>query len=297
MNNYLIFRTDKIGDFLLSAILIKSIKRNDPSCKITVVSSEENYEYVNSFKFIDNVFFLKKGFFNRLKLFYTLNKHLYKSIIIHDSKNRSKFISFFLKSKKKYLPNISKFNSYIDEIKNILDYLNFNFEENDFNTLENREVFYSKLNQKNYILFHFDEKWIFSKYIKDYVNIEPSEHDLELFLTSLSLKLNKNIIVTTGNNTPNILTNLFKKNLNDKINLIENINFSELEFIISCSSLLISCHGAVSHVAAAKNIKQIDIIDKSYDYTRWTKHFRNYKSLNRKTFNELSAEILNLNFI
>ena len=172
-----------------------------------------------------------------------------------------------------------------------------NFEENDFNTLENREVFYSKLNQKNYILFHFDEKWIFSKYIKDYVNIEPSEHDLELFLTSLSLKLNKNIIVTTGNNTPNILTNLFKKNLNDKINLIENINFSELEFIISCSSLLISCHGAVSHVAAAKNIKQIDIIDKSYDYTRWTKHFRNYKSLNRKTFNELSAEILNFNFI
>ena len=29
MNNYLFFRTDRIGDFLLSAILIKSIKKND----------------------------------------------------------------------------------------------------------------------------------------------------------------------------------------------------------------------------------------------------------------------------
>ena len=170
MNNYLIFRTDKIGDFLLTAILIKSIKRNDPSCNITVVSSEKNFEYINSFKIVDEVFFLKKGFFNKIKLFSLLNKHLYKSIIIHDSKNRSKIISFFLKSKKKYISNIKKFDSYIDEIKNILDYLNFNFDDKDFNTLENREVYYLKLNQKDFILFHFDEKWIFSKYIKNYTN-------------------------------------------------------------------------------------------------------------------------------
>ena len=297
MNNYLIFRTDKIGDFLLTAILIKSIKRNDPSCNITVVSSEKNFEYINSFKIVDEVFFLKKGFFNKIKLFSLLNKHLYKSIIIHDSKNRSKIISFFLKSKKKYIANIKKFDSYIDEIKNILNYLNFNFDDKDFNTLENREVYYSKLNLKDFILFHFDEKWIFNKYIKNYINIEPLEHELELFLTSLSLKLNKNIIVTTGNNTPDILSNIFKRNFNDKIKLIENINFTDLESIINYSSLLISCHGAVSHVAAAKNIKQIDIIDKSYNYKRWTKHFRNYKSINRKSFNELSIEILNLNFI
>ena len=29
MNKYLIFRTDRIGDFLLTLILIKCIKRND----------------------------------------------------------------------------------------------------------------------------------------------------------------------------------------------------------------------------------------------------------------------------
>ena len=163
--------------------------------------------------------------------------------------------------------------------------------------MDNRNINYSKLDQKDYIFFHFDEKWIFNKYIKNYENIEPSEYELKLFLTSLSLKLNKNIIVTTGNNTPKILSNVFKNNFIDNVNLIENISFTDLESIINNSSLLISCHGAVSHVAAAKNIKQIDIIDKSYNYEKWTKHFRNYKSISRKSFNELSFEILNLNFI
>lgn len=297
MNNYLIFRTDRIGDFLLTAILIKSIKRNDPGCYIFLVSSEKNFEYANSFENIDKVFFLKKGFINKIKLFFSLNKYSYKSIIVHDSKNRSKIISFFLKSKKKYIPNNNKLISYIDEIKNILKYLNFNFTDIDLNTLNNRNINFFKLDQKDYILFHFDEKWIFNKYIESYVNIEPNEKDLEFFLNSLSLKSNKNIIVTTGISTPDILENIFKKNLNNKIELIKNTNFIDLECLINHSSLLISCHGSVSHVAAAKNIKQIDIVDESYDYNKWTKHFRSYKSINRKPFKELSTEILNLNFV
>ena len=60
------------------------------------------------------------------------------------------------------------------------------------------------------------------------------------------------------------------------------------------SELLISCHGAISHVAAARSIKQIDIIDKSYDYSRWTEHFRNYNFLYRDKFNKLSDKILKI---
>ena len=63
MNKYLIFRTDRIGDFLLTAILIKSIKRNDPGCNITIVSSEKNFKYINSFNIIDKVFFFRKRSF------------------------------------------------------------------------------------------------------------------------------------------------------------------------------------------------------------------------------------------
>ena len=42
------------------------------------------------------------------------------------------------------------------------------------------------------------------------------------------------------------------------------------------------------------NQNQIDIIDKSYNYSRWTKHFRNYNCIYRDNFTNLSKEILQL---
>ena len=44
--NYLIFRTDRIGDFLIISTLIKSIKRNDPKSKIFIVASKKNEEFI-----------------------------------------------------------------------------------------------------------------------------------------------------------------------------------------------------------------------------------------------------------
>ena len=68
MNNYLFFRTDRIGDFLVSAILLKAIKRNDRKAHISVVASSKNYFFIKTLDFIDEVFlypnnFLKKIFF------------------------------------------------------------------------------------------------------------------------------------------------------------------------------------------------------------------------------------------
>ena len=53
MNNYLLFRTDRIGDFLLSAILLKAIKRNDPNAHISVVCSSKNFNYIKNFHLVD----------------------------------------------------------------------------------------------------------------------------------------------------------------------------------------------------------------------------------------------------
>ena len=61
MNRYLIFRTDRIGDFLISAILIKSIKQNDTSSHVTVIASKKNYDYIKSFKLVDEVILLKNN--------------------------------------------------------------------------------------------------------------------------------------------------------------------------------------------------------------------------------------------
>ena len=57
--NYLIFRTDRIGDFLITLPLINSIKRNNPKAQIFVVSSNKNNEFIKNYNLIDKVFLLK----------------------------------------------------------------------------------------------------------------------------------------------------------------------------------------------------------------------------------------------
>ena len=64
MNKYLIFRTDRLGDFLVTAILIRSIKRNDPSSYIIVVASRNNYDYIKNHScnifLLENIRFYKE---------------------------------------------------------------------------------------------------------------------------------------------------------------------------------------------------------------------------------------------
>lgn len=288
MNNYLIFRTDRIGDFFISLILIKSIIKNDQKAEITLVASKKNYQYIKNSKYLKNVYLLKDNIINKLTLFSKLNKKKYKSIIIHDNKQRSKIISFFLKSEKKININHIKDINHIDIIKFILKSLNFNFTDDALDTLGHKK---DNLKEVGTAQLHFDEKWIFNDYIKKYVNIEPCERELTAFIKSIMNKY-KRLRITTGVKTPKVLktvANLFNK---DQLQIHENLNFFELENITMKSNLLISCHGAISHIAAALKIKQIDIIDESYNYSRWTKHFRNYEYVFRQDFKLMSEKIL-----
>ena len=296
MNKYLIFRTDRIGDFLILAVLIKSIRRNDPDSFINVVASEKNYNYIKSFKIVDKVTLLTNGILSKFKLIYFLRKEKYNTIIIHDRKQRSILISLFLKTNLKIVSNANFNISYFSDIKKIVNHLNFSFDKADLNTLNNRTYVGLENLENNYILFHFDEKWIHKEYISNYINIEPSEKELVSFFNLLVNKTNKKLVVTTGLNPPQILNKIFRDKFNSKINYFNNLNFLEIESIIDKSDLLISCHGAVSHLATAKNIKQIDIIDESKTnfYKKWTDHFRNYSFIYRKNFSDLSKEIINL---
>ena len=296
MNKYLIFRTDRIGDFLLTAILINSIKRNEPNSIITVVSSEKNYNYIKSFNFVDEVILLKNNFFDKIMLIKKLRKTYYEFVILHDSKNRSSRISSFLKFGLRIKPNSNSNISYIEIIKKILSELNFNFIDLDLNTLKQR--IYNSLDYSNrdFILFHFDEKWIYSDYISEYTNIEPSKDALISFINLLLITSNKELIITTGMNCPNILNDILDNNLDSRIKIYKKLEFLDLENLISKCKLLVSCHGSVSHVAAAHQIKQIDIIEekKLNFYSKWNAHFRNYTPIYRKKFSELTKEIIQL---
>jgi len=297
MNKYLIFRTDRIGDFLLSMILIKSIKRNDKNSYIVVISSEKNYDYIKTFNLIDEVIKLKKGYINRVMLILKLLKHKFNFSIIHDGKKRSKFINFFLNKHNTLKVNNDDIkNSHFIKLKKIIYSMNFKFNPKDLDILTDRNFFNKEIDKSKYITLHYDEKWSNKTYISKYVDIEPSKEQLLSLINNIRYKSNDQIIITTGVNTPEILKNTISEINNQNIKLIESLNFKELEKIVSRSKLLISCHGAISHVASAYNIRQIDIIDNNSKepYSNWTDHFRNYFPIYRKKFSTLSEEITKL---
>jgi len=297
MNKYLIFRTDRIGDFLLSMILIKNIKRNDKNSYIIVVSSEKNYDYIKTFNLVDKVIKLKKSYISRIEIILKLFKHKFKFSIIHDGKKRSKFINFFLNKNNTLTVNNDDIkNSHSFKIKKIIDSMDFQFDVKDLDILTNRKLSNQYINESKYIILHYDEKWSNKTYVSKYVDIEPSKAQLLNFINDIRYKSGDEIFITTGVKTPKILTNIISEINDDKVRLIESLNFTQLEVIVSNSKLLISCHGAISHVASAYNIKQIDIIDinKQNPYENWTDHFRNYHPIYRKNFSILSSEISNL---
>ena len=295
MKNYLIYRTDKIGDFLISCILIKNIKSNDKNSYITIVCSEKNYDYIKSFNYIDEIIIFNKNIFKYIFNIFRLRKKKYDFSIVHDEKNRSLLINKFIRKDKSIIIKSKLTDTKFSIIKKIISILNFNISPDDLNILKHRNVSYKKISH-DYLVIHYDEKWSNLTYINKYKNIEPTEKEFNFFLNKLIKKKNTKIVITTGLNTPIFLKNYMEFNKNLDIKLIENQTFLELEKIISNSKLLISCHGAISHVAAAKNIKQIDIIEvnKVNPYSNWTAHFRNYNYVYRNQSKFLLDEILAL---
>ena len=289
-NKYLIFRTDRLGDFLISAILIKCIKENDPNAHITIIASKLNSSFIKTFPYVDNVIELKNRLSDKIVLFFKLRKFLFKNIIIHDNKKRSKIISFFLKYDKKILISDFLNLSQIEIIKKILKELNFYYSTNSLNFLEHETKLFQ--NNEKIIQIHFDEKWIYKDYIKKYKKIEPNKDEFLLMLDKIQTYKNLKMIITTGHKSPEII-NAVKQELNKrKIKLYNDLSFYDLTKITLKSNILISCHGAISHVASANNIKQVYIIDKSYNYRRWSSHFRNYQFVYREEFNILTNNII-----
>ena len=84
MNRYLIFRTDRIGDFLITAILLKCIKKNDTNAHITLIASNSNLSYIKTFPYVNQVIPLNNNFSSKLNLFFKLSKFKYKNIIHND---------------------------------------------------------------------------------------------------------------------------------------------------------------------------------------------------------------------
>ena len=331
MNRYLIFRTDRIGDFLLSAVLINSIKHNKPNSHITVVCSEKNFNYIKNFHLVDEAILYPTNLIKKIPFYFKMIKEKNTCSIVCDGKKRSIYSSILNKSevkilfttKKIYQHIFKKFftqifvdsdsQSKIEEIKNVLNYLKFKFFESNLNTSKITSIKFSHIEKnlpsekKNFIIFHFDEKWFRKKYILSYKNIEPDINTFNEFIYKIISSSNQNLIITTGNLTNKLLDqliryqfeliekNIYKKSINDNLVYIFNkTNFFELEYLVSKSHTLIACHGAITHVAASLNLRIIDIIDLTEQtfFNKWSAHFRNYIKIYRSNFEKLTIDII-----
>ena len=249
--NYLIFRTDRIGDFLITSSLIKSIQRNDKESEIFIVASNKNQDFIEKYQLVNKVFILKtKKIFDRINLLLELRKYKFDNLIVCDKKNRSILLSLILNSKNKIF-NVSKnfqkrlLNIFYDNvildndtfkeqsIKDIIadncKCLNFNLEDRDFhylksNQFQNEFKYDDTLNLESldFLLFHYDEKWEienYSKLFKKASTLTDIDVNLKIFikfLNNISNKTTKKIIITTGTIETRIIKELIASSI--KIN-------------------------------------------------------------------------------
>ena len=332
INKYIFFRTDRIGDFLLSAILIKCIKRSDKNSHITVVASKKNFDYIKKFDFIDETILFPVNYIQKILFYFKNFIKKYYFIGILDGKKRSIYFSILTRSKFKLLLTKKEeykfllyfffnkiflnrdYGSKILEIKKILQSFNFNLIPSDFNTINENSIsnLEFKINKnaklifpEKFLLLHFDEKWIHADYIKSFTSIEPQSIFLFIsFLEKLILKLELDIVISTGVINNKIIEflkkdflklndNIYKKNfLNNKIFLFDKLDIFQLETVIFKCHTIVTCHGAPTHIAGSLGKRIIDIVQVSDEHLKWTQHLNNYNYICRNEFSVLSKKIL-----
>ena len=325
MKNIIIFRTDRIGDLLLSLPFIYTLKEIYKDSKITLVSSKNNSKIANNLSIFDNVIvFPNKYLLTKILFIYAFSKSHYDLVINLDGKNRSIFSTIFVNSTLKATKTSKKFHEFIckffkidffpdsintnlnDIHQKFLKFLNIDKKISNYDYLktENLTSAFNNFEINDYIHLHLDEKWFYKDYIKSYTYIEPSFEELLNFLNDLS-KIN-NIVVTTGLNNNNIYNELINKhctkindkkfifNKNTKIFFILNPFFNELITISSKSKTLITCHGAMTHVANCFNVKIIDIIEQQKEKfdSRCTSYIKNYIPVYRSVFKILQKNLI-----
>jgi len=322
----LIFRTDKLGDFIISCPFIVSYKNRFPDSIISIVSSEYNSNYIKNFDFINEVIPLKKAinffpkFYFLIKIILKLKKKKFNNIIILDGKKRSFFISLFLKGNKSILLQSSglvifskifnykfvinyEIQSQMKNFSYLANLLNFNIDLKNIDVYKNYN-FKKKLDlKKKYILIHLDEKWYNHLYYTDFADINPTPGQINSFVKKILDTTNNayEVVITTGSKKikdlddfvsdfNNSVENIYTKQINNIcVTFIKDTTFNDLENLVKNSSFLVCCEGGISHVSHNLNIQTIAFYEKSrLQHTNyWTGHMPKISLIERKKMHDL----------
>ena len=331
MAKFLIFRTDRIGDFITSQLITSSISNASKKNQVDVVASSYNSRYIKNFKYIKNIFIFDKTrnkFLDFINLFLKISKKKYDYLIVLDGKRRSFLSGIFINSSikicflkdfyPKFLINLF-YDKYIKNTETNTQYKNFQILLNyldikipqTINYYKDYKFIVNKIKfQKPYVHLHLDEKWFKGYYFYDFDYMNLSPDSIYLFLETLVNKFKSNIIITQGFKRVKIMQEFKKKyftnNKNSKIKIInktvkfiEQSSFRELENIVFNSKILICCEGAISHVSHSLNKNTIALIqkDRIISTNFWIGHMNNITTVFRNDIKQVTKDILKLNLV
>ena len=301
MKKFIIFRTDRLGDFLIISNIIKAIKKKFKNSHITVVGSPYNNKLIKSYKAINKVLIYdkKSSLRKKISVFKDIIKSNYYCSLSFDGKSFSNFTNFFLKATKKYgisyvfnifnfiiglkwsKPNFIYNYLVFDEFETFTSKKNLSKAEhlpslliklaNNLNLKINpKENYFYEIKKKNIL----QSKKLFNKKIKSkYILIHLDEKwndiiyinkDFSKELINFQKKINKKIVITSSNNKELYYKSL-KRSLiaNKKIIFLENLKLELFERIIAMSSYSISCHsGFLVQISGFNKTNIFDIINK-----------------------------------
>ena len=97
MKRIIIFRADRLGDFLIISNIIKAIKKKYKNSHITVVGSQYNHKFIKSYKVIDKVIIYdkRKSLKEKINIFNYIMKNKYFCSLSLDGKSFSNIANFF----------------------------------------------------------------------------------------------------------------------------------------------------------------------------------------------------------
>ena len=323
MKNILVFKNDRLGDFVISLPAFNLIFNKYKNEKITFVLSDINY----GFSFLlkkTNVDFIKTSyslnFFERLSIFFFLLFNKIDKIYIFRPKNYFFFLSFVFR-KIKFIGICVKNKNILRPNKFFLKYLDFHL-INDRDTngarksivelqieaisfpTNNLENLINNLNPNNLVNDNFPDNYILIHY--KHAIFKKGKWTVNNFISLLKkISIFKKIILITdldNNDSKNFFYKSFssidlKKKSDYKtikennITFIDNAVSEDLAYLIKNAKIVVACHGTMTMLANYFNVKTLDLyyIDRNISNFKqqYLNSFREFRPLKKTIYKRI----------
>ena len=104
MKNIIIFRTDRLGDYIIHSRPIYEIKKRHKDIKMIIICSKVNEKILKNLNYIDNiiVYDQKAPLLKKIQIFFKIIRNKYYATFILDGKKFSYLCNIFIKANYKF---------------------------------------------------------------------------------------------------------------------------------------------------------------------------------------------------